>query len=97
CDTFADYSDDDAERATALVAAAIIKTIKIYETEPRFRFKRLAPSEWPKYEGTHLFDGLYSFNIGYGDVISNLKERIQNLCRRRSPTAKILEEVFNRI
>jgi hypothetical protein len=37
CDTFADHSNDDAERATALLAATMIKTIKIYETERLFR------------------------------------------------------------
>jgi hypothetical protein len=97
CDTFADYSGDDVERATALIGAAIVKTIKIYETEELFRFKRLAPAEWPEYKATHLFDGLSSFNIGYGDVVVNLKKRIKNLVLRGTPAALILEEIFERI
>jgi hypothetical protein len=96
CDTFADHSNDDAERATALVAATMVKTIKIYETEMLFRFKRLEPAEWPDYESTHLFDGLNSFNIGYGDVVCNLKNRIKDFVRRGTPTALILDEVFER-
>lgn len=97
CDTFADHCQDDAERATALAAATMIKTIKIYETEMRFRYKRLEPSEWPDYKPTHFFDGLISFNIGYGDVVVNLKNRIKNFVRRGTPTALILDEVFERV
>jgi hypothetical protein len=97
CDTFADHCSDDAERATALAAATMIKTIKIYETEMLFRFKRLEPSEWPDYKPTHFFDGLNSFNIGYGDVVSNLKKRIKDFVRRGTPTALILDEIFERV
>lgn len=97
CDTFTDHSNDDAERATALVAATMVKTIKIYETEMLFRFKRLEPTEWPDYKPTHFFDGLNSFNIGFGDVVSNLKSRIKSFVRRGTPTSLILDELFERV
>lgn len=97
CDTFADHCNDDAERATAIVAATMIKTIKIYETEMLFRFKRLEPTQRPDYRSTHLFDGLHSFNIGYGDVVLGLKNRIKNLVRRGTPTSLILDELFERV
>jgi len=97
CDTFADYCSDDAERATALIGAAMVKTIKLYETEELFRFKRLEPAERPDYKPTHFFDGLNSFNIGFGDVVFNLKHRIKNLVRRGTPAALILDEIFERV
>jgi len=97
CDTYTDHCRDDAERATALIASTMIKTIKIYETEMLFRFKRLEPAEWPQYRGMHLFDGLNTFNIGYGDVIYNLKMRIKDIVRRGTPTSLILDELFERV
>jgi hypothetical protein len=97
CDTFADHSNDDAERATALVASGMLKTIKLYETERLFRVKKLEPAEWPDYKPTPLFDGLHSFNIGYGDVVCNFKARIKNFVRRGTPTALILDELFERV
>jgi hypothetical protein len=97
CDTFSDHSPDDAERATALIASSIVKTIKLYETEMLFRFKRLDPLAWPVYKNTLIFDGLYSFNIGYGDVVNNLKRRIKDITRRGTPPALILNELFERI
>jgi hypothetical protein len=96
CDTFSDHSGDDAERATALAASTMVKTIKLYETEELFRFKRQEPAECPDYTLTHLFDGLNTFYIGYGDVVSNLKARIKDLARRGTPTAMILDELFER-
>ena len=97
CDTFSDHCSDDAERATALVGSTMIKTIKLYETEELFRLKRLEPAERPNYKPTHLFDGLNTFYIGYGDVVFNLKRRIKDLVRRGTPTAMILDELFERV
>jgi hypothetical protein len=97
CDTFTDHCNDDAERATALAGGMMIKTIKLYETELLFRFKRLEPAEQPEYKATQLFDGLNSFNIGYGDVASNLRKRIKDFVRCGTPTALILDELFERV
>jgi hypothetical protein len=97
CDTFADFSTDDAERATALIGATLLKTVKIYETEKLYRFKRLEPAEWPEYKGTDLFDGFSSFNIGYGDVVINLKQRIKKLAGRGTPASIILDELWERV
>ena len=97
CDTFADYSADDAERATALIGAAMVKTVKLYETERLFRLKKMEPAEWPEYKTTELFDGLITFNIGYGDVVVNFKRRLKNLVRRGTPTSLILDEIFERL
>jgi hypothetical protein len=57
----------------------------------------LEPAERPDYKPTHLFDGLNSFNIGYGDVVANLKTRIENFVRRGTPTALIFDELFERV
>lgn len=97
CDTFADHCSDDAERATALAGATMIKTIKVYETELLFRFKRLEPAERLDYKPVQLFDGLNSFNIGYGDVVFNLKQRIKKFARRGTPAALIFDELFERV
>jgi hypothetical protein len=75
----------------------MIKTIKLYKTEELFRLKRLEPAERPDYKPTHLFDGLNTFYIGYGDVVFNLKRRIKDLVRRGTPTAMILDELFERV
>jgi hypothetical protein len=96
CDTFADHSGDDTERATALIGATLFKTIKIYETERLYRYKRLEPAEWPEYKLVPLFDGLKSFNIGYGDAVINLKRRIKNLVRRGTTASLMLDELFDR-
>ena len=97
CDTFSDYGKDDAERATALIGAAMVKTVKLYETERLFRLKKLERAEWPEYKAMELFDGLNTFNIGYGDVVINFKRRIKNLVRRGTPTSLILDEIFERL
>lgn len=96
CDTLADHSGDDTERATALIGATLFRTIKIYETERLYRYKRLEPAEWPEYKLVHLFDGLKSFNIGYGDAVIGLKRRIKSLVRRGTSASLILDELFDR-
>ena len=41
-------------------------------------------------------DGLNTLNIGFGDVVFNLKQRIKSLVRRGTPAALILGELFER-
>jgi hypothetical protein len=96
CDTFADHARDKADRTTALAGAILLNTIKIYETERIFRGdykeKEFAPHQW-----LHLFDGMHSFWIGNGDVIFNLKRRIDRLRHEKGPVDAILVELFERV
>ena len=65
--------------------------------EHSLHFRREGRAEWPEYKATELFDGLVTFNIGYGDVVVNFKRRIKNLVRRGTPTSLILDEIFERL
>lgn len=96
CDTIADHHPDPAERATALSAAILINTIKLYETERvHLGNERLTKSD--AYPPQPLFDGLTTFAVGAGDMIANLTRRIATVAKLSPLAGAILLELFSRM
>lgn len=81
CDTICDHPRTETEAAVALSTSMLINTIKLYETE-RFTLQDQAVSaerlEALKGRRLELFDGLTAYGIGRGDMILNLKRRIES-------------------
>lgn len=80
CDTVCDHPRDKMEATVAVSTSMLINTIKLYETE-RFTLQdrtvsteRLAALKGRRVE---LFSGLTAYGVGRGDMISNLKRRIE--------------------
>jgi hypothetical protein len=98
-DTLVDHARHPCEVATAMTAVMLVNTIKLYETE------RLAHGGWafdaadPTWlqQPKPLFDGLTSFAIGRGDLISNQSLRLKRVSRRRDPACLILAELVQRM
>ena len=76
CDTFMDIAEDPVDRATAMAGSLLANTIKLSETErllfhppqpdpPLYRFSR----------GGALYDGVITFWVGKGDMVTNLLSR----------------------
>jgi len=80
CDTVCDHPRNKMEATVAVSTSMLINTIKLYETE-RFTLEdqtvsseRLAALKGKRLE---LFDGVTAYGIGRGDMILNLKRRIE--------------------
>lgn len=97
CDTFIDVAADPAERALAAAAMLFINTIKLYETERRLTGAVDIATDTLRPPGGHeLFDGLTRFNLGTGNMVANLQQRIQSVTAGATPTAMILAELLRR-
>ncbi|MEA2953360.1 MAG: hypothetical protein QOJ96_2880 [Alphaproteobacteria bacterium] len=83
CDTFADYGSG-FQRATALILAAMINTIKLCETERiALRDPTIVPEKYEIVEDAHrrqthieLWDGVTAYSCRDGDMPRNLFRRI---------------------
>lgn len=98
CDTFMDVSDDPVDRTTAMAGALLANTIKLAETErllfhppqpdaPLFRFSR----------GGALFDGVITFWVGKGDMLTNLLSRAAATLEKAGAAAPFTGEILVRI
>jgi hypothetical protein len=93
CDTIIDYGETECDRAYALAGSLLLKTIKLYESELISR--QAFQNELVAIPKQELFDGYYSFSIFQGDLINNLKRRIENI-GVESPSKLILKTIFLR-
>lgn len=97
CDSIMDFSGDVCERYMACLGSTFINTIKLYETErilSRGCFEDIEKLRNPM----HLFDGLTSFSVGYGDMIKSLRTRTKDICHLnpKSIASRIMIELLNR-
>lgn len=95
-DTIADCSPDKAERASAMAGALLLNTIKLYETEIRAKGGYRLENGYDTSFSPFLDDGMTTFWIGYGDVVINMKRRIEALCSDGTTASRILRELFER-
>lgn len=102
-DTLADHPISRAERATAIAAALLGNTVKLYESERHLlgtgadpnRLDRHPPSQRESPEP--LFDGLTTFLVGRGDMLTNLNARLRKATTRSGPAGTILAELMRRM
>lgn len=97
CDTFMDYAENETDRAIAAIGGGLLKTVKLYETEIYLGNGYLRPISPENYVPRDLFDGMHTFNIGFGDVVANYKRRLESLTANGSPASMITREVFGRL
>lgn len=96
CDTIADTSESSKQRSTAIMGALFMNTIKLYETE------RLAVNSGHLLNcndavvGERLFDGLSFFNIGRGEMILNMSNRMKRNLQADLFASRIVLELFDR-
>jgi len=95
CDTIMDCSDDEYERAMAAAGSLFFNTIKLYETE-RYHSDTTPAPKGDVGAPVPLFDGLTTFSVGRGELISAQRERIKALARPDSTAASIVLELLNR-
>lgn len=101
CDTFADHSQDEKERALAFSASLMINTLKLYETE-----RYVTNMEDTNYDPLKIlylqnslvpiFEGMSCFTIGTDDTLRNMVWRMREISRG-TITGEILLEVFSRL
>lgn len=101
-DTFAEHSQDRAEKTLALSISMLVNTLKLVETE-RFlqcaehlsdnkeRLEQLSTSR------VSLFDGTSAFAVGTDDTLRNMRWRLDDLCQEQTLCSRILTEIFTRI
>lgn len=98
CDTFVDVADNPLDRAAALAGTLLANTIKLSETE-RLLFHPPQP-EVPLYRfsrGGTLFDGVITYWVGKGDMISNLLSRAAAALEDAGPAAPFTGEIISRV
>ena len=106
-DTLVDFPRNRAEQATAMAAVLLGSTVKLYETERRLfdaasmnnTGRSSVPTVNPNKRPVELFDGLTAFQVGCGDLITNLNARLAGFCsgRRRDTATRILDELMHRM
>ena len=98
CDTFMDIAEDPVDRATAMAGTLLANTIKLSETErllfhppqpdpPLYRFSRGGP----------LFDGVITFWVGNGDMVTNLLSRAAATLENSGAAAPFTGEIIARM
>ena len=105
-DTLVDFPRNRTEQATAMAAVLLGSTVKLYETERRLTDSEAMgasrpplPRSDPNQPPVELFDGLTAFQVGCGDLITNLNTRLTLFCsgRRRNTATRILDELMHRM
>jgi hypothetical protein len=98
CDTFVDIADNPLDRTAALAGTLLANTIKLSETE-RLLFHPPQPAT-PLYRfsrGGALFDGVITFWVGKGDMISNLLSRAAAALEDAGAAAPFTGEIIARV
>jgi|SoiMethySBSTD1v2_1073268.scaffolds.fasta_scaffold220109_2 hypothetical protein len=94
CDTVCDHPRSKMEATVAVSTSTFINTLKLYETE-RFTLQDRTVSrerlEALRGKRLELFDGLTAYGIGRGDMILNLKRRIEST---RQGDATFIARIF---
>lgn len=101
CDTFADHSTNDAERALALATAVLANTVKAYETEnvmSRHTKVDYAPDLVARVqqEAIPLIEGMSCYTIGTDDTLRNMVWRMKDIAPKYA-SGLILMQVFQRL
>ncbi|MGZ2258410.1 hypothetical protein [Roseobacter sp. A03A-229] len=97
-DTIADFGRDDLERTTALAAATVANTCRLYESELAvFYPKRPWPPNARVSFKKELFDGLRTFRPEQGDMIETMFARTSKMAYLSPVAGKVQMEVMERL
>jgi len=100
-DSYADYSEDAAERAAAVACAVLVNSVKLQESE-RFVTETTEAEyipekmEWIAKNRLDLHDGTAGFAIGTDDTLRHQLWRIQQISED-TVCGKVLHEIFERM
>ena len=94
CDTIVDCADDPAERSAALAGTVLSGITKLYETERRASGQ--TGTDYKPFKKLPLYDGLYGFAIGKGDMVQNLVNRINRPAPPDAVALRILQVLLQR-
>jgi hypothetical protein len=98
CDTFMDVAEDPVDRATAMAGTLLANTIKLSETE-RLLFHPPQP-DLPLYRfsrGGTLFDGVITFWVGNGDMLTNMLSRAATTLENAGEASPFTGEIIVRM
>jgi len=98
CDTIIDHDKNSLEVAYATSVTLLVNTIKLYETEEVVVLQHkniLYPDESPKH--INLFDGIFSYSIGGGDMILNMMNRIIPHSKDNRTFYKVLKNIIMKL
>jgi hypothetical protein len=98
CDTFMDVASDPLDRATGLAGSLLANTVKLSETERRL-FHPPQP-DIPLYrfsKGGPLFDGVITFWVAKGDMLTNLLSRAAATLEHAGAAAPFTGEIIARV
>jgi hypothetical protein len=100
-DTFADHHPEKAARAISMMAAALVNTVKIYETERLVATGGPTEPDPTKIEQLQtdlvpLFEGLSGFTIGTDDTLRNMRWRLEPFFEEGA-VGQILKTVYDRL
>ncbi len=101
CDTFADHSTNESERALALATTVLANTVKAYETEnvmSRHTMVNYDPDLISKVqqESIPLIDGMSCYTVGTDDTLRNMVWRMKEITPKFT-SGLILMQVFQRL
>lgn len=104
CDTFIDYSDDDALSGICLAIVMLVNTVNMYESERHFwDMDKLTNANYKENKipenALHLllFDGLEGILPERGDTLRNMRWRMDSMGKKSKLGGSILSEVFYRL
>lgn len=98
CDTFADHAPNPTVRALAMAGSILVNTVKLYETENWATGRRGQDLPYRAVTlQTQLDDGLSVYQIGSGDLIRNMRNRLRAMPIPEHPISAILAELFRRL
>jgi hypothetical protein len=101
CDTFADHSTNESERALALATTVLANTVKAYETENVMSGHTMVnydPDLIAKVqqESIPLIDGMSCYTVGTDDTLRNMVWRMKEITPKFA-SGLILMQVFQRL
>jgi hypothetical protein len=101
CDTFADHSPDEKERALAFSVSLMLNTLKLYETERYVTNSTEIPYDAEKISYLQnflvpIFEGMSCFTVGTDDTLRNMVWRMKDISRG-AVAGEIMQEVFSRL
>lgn len=96
-DSFADHGRNQAQRAMGIAGSLLANTLKLSETERRLY---AVPRPWPPQRrlagGGPLFDGMITYWVEKGEMITLMTERLERVCADDPQAGPFTREILRR-
>lgn len=96
-DTFADLGRNQGQRAMGIAGSLLANTLKLSETERRLY---AVPRPWPPQRrlagGGALFDGMITYWVEKGEMITLMTERLERVCAEDPQAGPFTREILRR-